>query len=198
MIELALLLITFVSGGYAALLLWRKVPLLLQVPQQLIEESFVTRPSRMKHALEGAAAFIREEHYYDVLYAAALALLGWARLRLLRLERIVFHLASMLEARSHARSANSQQYWNELKRESSDARTDARVASATAETSVAVVTSVAPPIVAPDGQTKRVPMQAMDSVVSRDGLRTRPKQRIAGNRIPVRKKGKASTNSLPG
>lgn len=193
------------SGGYAALLVWRKVPLLLQAPRQLIEESFVTRPSRLKHALEGVVAFIREERYRDAFYAVTLALLGWLRLRLLRSERLVFHLASMLDARRHAVSGGERRYWDELKRAPSDAAAsaDAPTAREVGETPIAVVATTTAPVAAdsvsaPAEQPKPAMVPAMDSVVPRDGARTRPRSHAADHRVPARKRTKADASSLPG
>src|SRR3989344_616077 len=187
MIEIALLLITAVSGGYAVLLVSRKVPLLLQVPQQLIEESFVTRPSRLKHALEAVVAFVREKRYYDAFSSVALAFLGWARLRLLRFERTVFHLASISEAWSHAKSGGQQRYWDELKKDRMGAE---KVLPEIKEerTVTTVVAAVMPPEQTVPPEQKHAAKHSMDGVsLLRETARAKSKPRSSGNSIPLRK-----------
>src|SRR3989344_9172556 len=103
------------SATAASMLVWRKIPLLLQVPHQLIEESFVTRPSRLKRWEEGVARFFREQRYYDFWYSGALGFLGMVRVRLLRMERSVFQLATILEVKSRDFSEERQRYWESLK-----------------------------------------------------------------------------------
>jgi len=194
-LEFVLLGVTLASGGYAALLVWRKVPLLLQVPQQLIEQSFVTRPSRLKHTLEAAVAFIREERYYDVFYTVALALLGWARLRLLRLERAVFHFSSMLDARRHATGGDQQRYWDELKKDRREAENIVpNVSHEQAAVTVIAATMPQEQIVIPEAESTA--RHGMDSVSARRAPRAKPKPRLAGRSIPPRK-GISGENSAP-
>lgn len=110
------------SGSYALLMVWRKIPLLLQVPQQLIKESFVTRPSTIRRYTEPAVSFFREGHHRELYYALLVRLLHWVRLTLLRLERIVFRALESLHERSVELTATEERYWSELKTWKHEAR----------------------------------------------------------------------------
>lgn len=114
-IDVALLAVFLGTGGYAVLMVWRKVPLLLQVPQQLIEESFVTRPSTLKRYTEPVIAFFRDDHHKELYYATLVYVLHWVRLTLLRLERVVFRMLESLHQRSERVGATEEHYWSELK-----------------------------------------------------------------------------------
>lgn len=115
MIELMLIGIFLFSGGYAALLIWKKIPLLFQIPPQLIEESFVTRPSHLRKYLGAAAEFIARKRYRELYYAVLVRVLHGVRLWLLRCERVVFHMLEALQVRSRDLSATEERYWGELK-----------------------------------------------------------------------------------
>lgn len=103
------------SGGYAALLVWRKIPLLLQIPPQLIEESFVTRPSHLKRYVSFSVEFFRSGRHRELYYAGLVRMLHWVRLWLLRLERMVFRMLEALQERSRELTATEERYWSELK-----------------------------------------------------------------------------------
>ena len=115
MADLVLLGIFIGASLSAVLTIWRKIPLLLQVPPQLIAESFVTRPSVLKRALEPTVEFFRSRSYRGVSYWLLIHLLHRIRLWLLRLERITFKLLESLQARSRQVSATEERYWSELK-----------------------------------------------------------------------------------
>lgn len=114
MLELALLGIFVASAGYTALMVWRKVPLLLQVPDQLINESFVTRPSRLKNYLDPAVAFFRDAEYRDLYYYLLIETLAALRLRLLRWERKTFQLLEKIQKRNREWTERSEGYLSEL------------------------------------------------------------------------------------
>lgn len=115
MIDLILLVIFLGTASYAILTVWRKIPLLTQVSQRLIDESFVTRPSHLKQYLEPLLYFFRQKRYRDFYYLALVKALHWARLRLLRLERRIFVALEALQARNSRLADNEKQYWNGLK-----------------------------------------------------------------------------------
>ncbi|RJQ36719.1 hypothetical protein C4552_02395 [Candidatus Parcubacteria bacterium] len=146
-LDLTLLAVFLASFGGAGVLVWRKIPLLLQVPQQLIEESFVTRPSRLKRLVEAVARFFREQRYYDLWYTTALWALNLIRVRLLRMERSVYHLASILEAKSRDFAEERQRYWENLKGFKTDTRlvSDAPAEPKSARAEVAI-SPIAPPV----------------------------------------------------
>ena len=114
-VDLILLGIFAVTSTSASLLVWRKIPLLLQVPPKLIDESFVTRPSRVKKYGEPMVVFFRERRYRDLYYALLVWLLHRIRLWLLRLERLAFRLLESLQARGKRLSETEARYWGELK-----------------------------------------------------------------------------------
>ncbi len=114
-IDLALLALFLGTGGYATLAVWRKIPLLLQVPPQLIEESFVTRPSTVRRYADPVVSFLREGHHRELYYALLVRVLHWVRLTLLRLERIVFRTLESLHERSVELTVTEERYWKELK-----------------------------------------------------------------------------------
>ncbi len=122
MIELILVGILLLSGGYATRLVWRKVPLLLQIPPQLIEESFVTRPSYLKTYLGLVVEFFRSGRHRELYYAGLVRLLHGVRLWLLRCERMVFRMLEALQARGRELSATEERYWGELKTWKQDAK----------------------------------------------------------------------------
>lgn len=122
MIELVLLAIFFGSAGTAAAMAWRKIPTLLQVPHQLIEESFVTRPSLIRRYANPVAHFIRRRGWREVGYAVAVKALTRVRLWLLRMERLVFRALESLEARSHNWSDTTAGYWDTLKQWKRDSK----------------------------------------------------------------------------
>ncbi len=80
----------------------RKIPLLLAVPENLIRESFVTRPPHLKRYTRPLIAFFEEERYKDICYAFLIRTLRRVRITLLKLERISFRLLQSLQARVRA------------------------------------------------------------------------------------------------
>lgn len=115
MVDATLLVIFLGTASYAAVMIWRKIPLLMQIPPQLIEESFVTRPSYLKKYLGRAAEFFRSGRHRELYYAGLVRTLHWVRLWLLRLERLVFRMSEALQARGRELSVTEERYWGELK-----------------------------------------------------------------------------------
>ena len=122
MIDVILLAIFLGTASYAILTVWRKMPLLMQVPRQLIDESFVTRPLYLKQRLGPLLDFFRQKRYRDFYYSALIKTLHWTRLRLLRLERRIFMALEILQARNPRLADNEKQYWNGLKQWKQDVR----------------------------------------------------------------------------
>lgn len=122
LIDLSFLSVFLGIGGYTLFLVWRKIPLLLQVPQQLIEESFVTRPSTLTRYVEPAIAFFREGRHRELYYATLVRVLHRVRLTLLRLERVVYGMLESLHERSERLTATEERYWSELKTWKHEAR----------------------------------------------------------------------------
>ena len=115
MINIGLLAIFWAAASYMVVAVWRKIPLLLQVPQQLIEESFVTRPSRIKEYLDPVVDFFVHGRWRDVYYATLLRILHGVRLWLLRLERLTFRMLEALERRGESLAKTEERYWGEIK-----------------------------------------------------------------------------------
>ena len=103
------------SASYAAIMVWRKIPLLVQVPHRLIHESFVTRPSRIKKYFEPIVVFFRNGAYREVYYSLLVKVLSGLRLWLLRMERLAFRMLESVQTRSQRWSAGAPGYWGELK-----------------------------------------------------------------------------------
>ena len=122
MIDIVLLDIFLSTAGHAILMVGRKIPLLTQVPQRLIDESFVIRPSHIKRHIGPLLYFFRQRRYRDFYYSALIKALYWTRLRLLRLERRIFTALEILQARNSRLADNEKQYWNGLKQWKQDAR----------------------------------------------------------------------------
>lgn len=126
MVELVLFTTFAVAVTLNAMIVWRKIPLLLQVPQQLIEESFVTRPSRLRRWFAPVAAFFREQRYRDLSYVFLVAVLRRLRLRLLRLERLTFRVLERLEARRESFVPPAGRYWTQLRTWKQETRENGR------------------------------------------------------------------------
>lgn len=116
MSDLILLAIFLSSAGVGILIVSRKVAFLLQLPEELINQSFVTRPSRVKTWTQPLIEFFREEEYKDFYYGLLLRLVRRSRIILLRLERVSFHLVQSLQNRTKELSQTEERYWQELKR----------------------------------------------------------------------------------
>ena len=114
MFDLILALIFVGSAGYAFLMVWRKLPLLLQVPPQLIRESFVTRPSTVKRCLDPIISFFADGKYRDSYYFLLIWLLRGLRLRLLRMERLVFKALDAVQSRNIKWREGARGYLSEL------------------------------------------------------------------------------------
>ncbi len=115
-IDLALLTVFLGSSAACAWLVWRKLSLLAALPETLIRESFVTKPSRLKVYSQPVIDFFVEERYKDIYYAFLVRALRRVRILLLKLERISFQLLQSLQAREKELSASEERYWRELRR----------------------------------------------------------------------------------
>lgn len=122
MVEAVLFAVFLGAAGTVLHIVGRKIPLLLQVPGQLIEESFVTRPSYLRRRMSEGVAFFREERHRELYFAVLVRLLHGVRLWLLRLERIVFRMLEALQTRDRDLSLAEERYWSELKQWKQEAR----------------------------------------------------------------------------
>lgn len=115
MIDAGLVVVLVVACGYVCAAVWRKLPLLLQVPEQLIEESFVTRPSRLNRWAGPAVEFFAQRRWFDLYYAILVGALSRLRVWLLRLERMVFRTLERIESQGRRWGIGEERYWSELK-----------------------------------------------------------------------------------
>ncbi|MBI2055649.1 MAG: hypothetical protein HYT42_02035 [Candidatus Sungbacteria bacterium] len=122
MFDVMLLAVFIAAASYVVLTVWRKIPLLVQVPQRLIHESFVTRPSRVHQYAGPLVVFFRSGRYREVYYSAIIKILSGFRLWLLRMERTVFALIETVQSRKRHWSSGFQNYWGELKQWKQDKR----------------------------------------------------------------------------
>lgn len=122
MLELILTLVFFGASASAAAMIWRKIPLLAQVPNQLIQQSFVTRPSRLKQFIDPVAAFLRDGKYRDLYYIVSIKLLTVIRVWLLRLERRTFQALERMQNKSRQWSETKDGYLSELSQWKQEAR----------------------------------------------------------------------------
>ena len=113
--ELFLIAIFIVTSGISLALVLRKIPLLLQIPPQLINESFVTRPNRLKEFSDAVIEFFRHAHYWDWYYRVLIWSLRRLRVSLLRLERTTYRFLERIETRGQSANGNNGRYWDELK-----------------------------------------------------------------------------------
>jgi len=103
------------ASGATALLVRRKISLLMQVPPHLIEASFTTRPSRIARSAGPVFEFFSRGRIRELYYAALVHSLHRLRLWLLRLERLVYRLLEGLQARTLKLSKTEERYWGTLK-----------------------------------------------------------------------------------
>ncbi|MDO8600026.1 MAG: hypothetical protein Q7R73_00190 [bacterium] len=69
MVELIFLAIFLISLSGMVFLVWKKMPLLRTVPDQLIEESFVTRPSYVDNFLSRVKARYQERYHHYLVFS---------------------------------------------------------------------------------------------------------------------------------
>lgn len=115
MFDAMLLAVFTAAASYVVLTVWRKIPLLTQVPPRLIHESFVTRPSRVHQYAGPLVGFFRGGRYREVYYSVLIKILSGLRLWLLRMERTVFGLLEAVQSRERHWSSGIRNYWSELK-----------------------------------------------------------------------------------
>lgn len=115
MIDLALFAVFLSSVACGLWLVNRKVQLLLQLSDELINQSLAARPSRLKTWTRPVVEFFQDEEYKDLYYGFLLRMIRRSRILLLRLERVSFHLVQSLQARTKELSKTEERYWHELK-----------------------------------------------------------------------------------
>ena len=138
-IDLVTFTLFVLVGTGMVFMVWRKIPLLLQLPEQLIEESFLTRPSRLKSSIAPIANFFGSARYRSVYRGVLVWVLYRVRLWLLRFERIVFRMIEALRNEETHLIDTGEHYFSGLKQWKQESRQEG------AKLPDAVLTSEPPP-----------------------------------------------------
>ena len=93
----------------------KKVPLLLAAPEQLINESFVTRPSRLKDAELFIRALAEWERYEVALMLFLEKTLRRTHVLLLKGDALVSRWLARIQSRSRIAPPREAHYWQELR-----------------------------------------------------------------------------------
>ena len=101
------------TAAYLGWAFWRRLPLLIQVPDQLIEQSFVTRPSRLRGYAMPMIEFFSQGKWRETLLEVAASALAWIRKTLVRMERATSSAIATVESRSS--ELDTEKYWSQLK-----------------------------------------------------------------------------------
>lgn len=185
MIDLAILAIFLGACAGTFLMVWRKIPLLVQVPERLIEESFITRPPRLKLFLGPIVEFFRSERYREVYRTILVWALHRLRLWLLRFERLVSRMLEALRNEERLLSETEERYWSELKTWKQESRDNG------ADVPKAVLASEPPPPAWPKLLSPR------QSPRRSAGRRGEGPPAMARKSVAHRKKSSTSTSSGP-
>jgi hypothetical protein len=112
--DLALAVVFLGATAYLGFLIWRKLPLLTEIPDPMIEQSFITRPSRIGVWVSPVIEFFAQGRWKRVLYHAAITSLEWVQRSLLRMEQATSSAIVNVESRTRDFAAGGK-YWHELK-----------------------------------------------------------------------------------
>ncbi|MFY9461676.1 MAG: hypothetical protein WAP51_00540 [Candidatus Sungiibacteriota bacterium] len=115
MVELISLAIFLISLAGIFFLISKKVPLLLAVPEQFINESFVTRPSRLKNAELFIRSLVARERYEVALMLFLEKTLRRTHVRLLKGDALVSKWLARIQNRSRTAPPREAHYWQELR-----------------------------------------------------------------------------------
>ena len=115
MVELVSFGIFLASLAGVFFMISRKVPLMLAVPEQLINESFVTRPSRLKDAERFIRALAKWERYEVALMLFLEKTLRRTHILLLKGDALVSGWLMRIQNRSRTASPREAHYWQELR-----------------------------------------------------------------------------------
>lgn len=99
MTDFILLIISIGSLGGIMYTISKKVPFLLAIPENIINESFVTKPSKIKLLFELVKDYIREKKYEWPLLTASEWLLRKIRIIFLKNEQRCFRLLRIVQGR---------------------------------------------------------------------------------------------------
>jgi|SRR3989344_3714486 len=99
MTDIILLSISIASFGGIIYLVSRKIPFLMAVPENIINESFVTKPSKIKVALEQVKGYFLEKKYEIPVLAFIEWFLRRIRISFLKLEHFSFRFLKFVQER---------------------------------------------------------------------------------------------------
>ena len=117
-----LFLFLFIIGVVGiAVIVARKIPLVLQTPRDVVNDYFLLGSSRMHVRLLRIRAWIRQGAYWDPFLTFLARTLRWLRVGLLKLDRYSFSLQQTIKEKSEERKTVRREqetnltYWEELK-----------------------------------------------------------------------------------
>ena len=99
MTDIILLSISITSFGGIIYLVSRKIPFLMAVQENIINESFVTKPSKIKVALEQVKGYFLEKKYEIPVLAFMEWFLRRIRVSFLKLEHLSFRFLKFVQER---------------------------------------------------------------------------------------------------
>ncbi|KKU50901.1 MAG: hypothetical protein UX72_C0030G0005 [Parcubacteria group bacterium GW2011_GWA2_47_10] len=122
MADIVLVSVSFLSLGGVVYMISRKIPFLLAIPESIIDESFVTKPSKLKVFLERIRTYVLGRDYEEPILAFAEWLLRKIRIALLRFEHRSFAVLKFIqERRRHLKIPKDQRdYMESMKAEEDD------------------------------------------------------------------------------
>ncbi len=124
MADIALVSTSFLSLAGIVYMVSRKVPFLLAIPENIIDESFVTKPSKLKVLVERVREYVAGRKYEEPF----LLFVGWwlwkIRIVLLRLEHKSFALLKRIQERRQVLKIpkGKREYLESLKEGEEDVR----------------------------------------------------------------------------
>lgn len=115
MIELITLTIFLASLSGIALIISRKVPRLMSLPERLIHESFVTKPSKFHVAAVSLSALIEWRRYEFLLVRFLEKTLRRIRVWILKSDAFVSKILALLQERGRKDTLQREKYWQTLR-----------------------------------------------------------------------------------
>ncbi|OGZ99435.1 MAG: hypothetical protein A3G49_01835 [Candidatus Sungbacteria bacterium RIFCSPLOWO2_12_FULL_41_11] len=99
MTDIILLTTSIASFGGIIYLVSRKIPFLMAIPENIINESFVTKPSKIKVAIERIRGYFIEKKYEIPILAFVEWFLRRIRVSFLKFEHLSFRFLKFIQER---------------------------------------------------------------------------------------------------
>lgn len=99
MTDVILSAVSIASFGAIVYLIGNKIPFLLSIPKNIIEESFVVRPPRFKVFSDGVKKYFSEKRYEIPILGLTFFVVRRFRISFLKLERVFFNLQTKIKNR---------------------------------------------------------------------------------------------------